>query len=326
MLPSACVKCGSPADRTSMVEVGLYKFSEVPMCGPCYSRYIPVYRKGKVEFRRRRIVNITPLKIVYMVEVRGAEKLVERLGKRLGGPIVKISAVSIFITLFVTAFVLCATAIYALHPEMVHRARDLWASLPTGYGLTIIPGIDPFLPLLQGWIALTIAVAVHELGHGLAAAKLGYTIRSIGLIFVGPIPIGAGVDVDGGRPSDRVYGAGIVMNIMVALMALTLLLLLANPGIGNPVLLLIPPEISRLHGYELALGPITSILFYIWLVNIMLALANAAPLLITDGSYLLLSLLERAGAQNPARITTIISCLVITAALAAALVQRIPWA
>lgn len=77
--------------------------------------------------------------------------------------------------------------------------------------------------------------------------------------------------------------------------------------IRNPALLLFPLKISRLYEYNVELEIRVSILFYIWLVNITLALVNVTPLLITDGSYPLLRILERLKVQEAPRIALFIS-------------------
>ncbi len=87
----------------------------------------------------------------------------------------------------------------------------------------LLPGLNPFLPLLYGWFAIVCAIAIHEGAHGIAARSLGLQVKSSGLLFFLIIPIGAFVDVDEeqikkaqGRISSRVMAAGVGANTVVA--------------------------------------------------------------------------------------------------------------
>jgi len=90
-------------------------------------------------------------------------------------------------------------------------------------GYLLLPGINPYLPILYGWFAIVVAIAIHEGAHGVAARSLGLRVKSSGLLFFLFIPIGAFVDVDeeelkrtSGRTSSRVLAAGVGANIAVA--------------------------------------------------------------------------------------------------------------
>ena len=91
----------------------------------------------------------------------------------------------------------------------------------------LLPGINPFLPLLYGWLAIICAMAVHEGAHGVIARSLGVKVKSSGLLFLLFVPIGAFVDVDeeqikkaSARVSSRVMAAGVGGNIVVAVACL----------------------------------------------------------------------------------------------------------
>jgi membrane-associated protease RseP (regulator of RpoE activity) len=91
----------------------------------------------------------------------------------------------------------------------------------------LLPGINPFLPLLYGWFAIICAIAVHEGAHGVVARSLGLKVKSSGLLFFLFVPIGAFVDVDEeqlkkarSRVSSRVMAAGVGGNIVVAAVCL----------------------------------------------------------------------------------------------------------
>ncbi len=94
-----------------------------------------------------------------------------------------------------------------------------------------IPGLNPYIPLLYGWIALVIGMVVHEGAHGIVARSLGLPVKNSGLIlFLFVIPIGAFVDIDEAvlkqaprSHSARVLAAGAGTNLVLALISLLLL-------------------------------------------------------------------------------------------------------
>lgn len=94
-----------------------------------------------------------------------------------------------------------------------------------------IPGLNPYIPILYGWIALVVGMVVHEGAHGVVARSLGLPVKNSGLIlllFV--IPIGAFVDIDETvlkqakrSQSARVFAAGAGTNLVLAIVCLLLL-------------------------------------------------------------------------------------------------------
>jgi len=93
-----------------------------------------------------------------------------------------------------------------------------------------LPGINPYIPLLDGWAALIIAMIIHEGAHGVVARSLGYPVKSSGLIFFLVIPIGAFVEVDEkalkaapARDSLRILAGGAGVNFVAGIVFLILL-------------------------------------------------------------------------------------------------------
>jgi len=93
-----------------------------------------------------------------------------------------------------------------------------------------LPGINPYLPIVDGWIALVIGMIVHEGAHGVVARSLGLPVKSAGLLFFLIFPIGAFVDVDEtalrttrASYSGRVLAAGAGTNLIVGVLCLLLL-------------------------------------------------------------------------------------------------------
>jgi len=93
-----------------------------------------------------------------------------------------------------------------------------------------LPGINPYLPIVDGWLALVFAMIVHEGGHGIVARSLGLPVKDSGLLFFLIIPIGAFVDLDEealrharARDSGRVLAAGAGINFILGILFLLLL-------------------------------------------------------------------------------------------------------
>jgi membrane-associated protease RseP (regulator of RpoE activity) len=113
-------------------------------------------------------------------------------------------------------------------------ARDVTRELGPGFYL-LLPGINPFLPILYGWLAIVFAIVVHEGAHGIIARNRGLKVKSSGLLFVLVIPFGAFVDVDEkqlakakSKDSLRVMAAGVGGNIVVALACILAVLVIVN--------------------------------------------------------------------------------------------------
>jgi len=94
-----------------------------------------------------------------------------------------------------------------------------------------IPGLNPYIPIIYGWIALVVGMVVHEGAHGVVARSLGLPVKNSGLIlFLFVIPIGAFVDIDESvlkqakrSQSARVLAAGAGTNFVLAVVCLLLL-------------------------------------------------------------------------------------------------------
>lgn len=110
-------------------------------------------------------------------------------------------------------------------PEIASNIRTLGVLANLG-----LPGINPYLPVVDGWIALVTAMVIHEGAHGIVARSLGMPVKSAGLLFFLFVPIGAFVDVDEGALkaakasySGRVLASGASVNFVVGVACLLLL-------------------------------------------------------------------------------------------------------
>jgi membrane-associated protease RseP (regulator of RpoE activity) len=101
--------------------------------------------------------------------------------------------------------------------------------------ILLLPGINPMLPIVYGWIAIVFAIAIHEGAHGVIARNVGLNVKSSGLLFLLFVPIGAFVDVDEeqikkARPrvALKVMAGGVGANIAVGAVCLLGVLLLVG--------------------------------------------------------------------------------------------------
>ncbi|OPY29945.1 MAG: zinc metallopeptidase RseP [Methanocella sp. PtaU1.Bin125] len=120
--------------------------------------------------------------------------------------------------------------------------------------LIVIPGVNQFVPFVWGWIALVVAMAVHEIGHAVMARAEDIKVKSLGLLLI-PLPLGAFAEIDeegmfgtksesktaevlgpmdtkaageGNRTASsmgqvRILSAGVISNFLVAVVAFALL-------------------------------------------------------------------------------------------------------
>ncbi len=117
------------------------------------------------------------------------------------------------------------------------------SAVPLSYALAL-PGINPVIPIGYGVVGLIVAVALHEISHGIAARRSDIPLRSTGILWF-IIPVGAFVEPDEEVMKQRepkvrgkVFAAGPGMNLTLAAIFIVIALLLAYsivPANGAPV-------------------------------------------------------------------------------------------
>jgi membrane-associated protease RseP (regulator of RpoE activity) len=159
-------------------------------------------------------------------------RVFDKLGKLRASRIVSWASLAIVPFVAGIGLYLLLNSLIALlwNPAAGEAARQLG---PAAY--LLLPGINPVLPLFYGWLAIILAIAVHEGAHGIIARNLGLKVKSSGLLFFLIIPIGAFVDVDEeqikkakSRVSSRVMAAGVGANTAVATVCLIGVLLIVS--------------------------------------------------------------------------------------------------
>ncbi|TVP41627.1 site-2 protease family protein [Candidatus Nitrosocosmicus arcticus] len=99
----------------------------------------------------------------------------------------------------------------------------------------LIPGLNPYLPVWEGWVALVITIIVHEAGHGIIARVYGVKVESTGLVLFLGIPIGAFVNIErdelnriSTKQKSSILTAGPMTNIVLAAISLFVILLITS--------------------------------------------------------------------------------------------------
>ena len=132
--------------------------------------------------------------------------------------------------------------IFVAFGAMIFIAWTLVSTLPTVFETPsvsiVIPGVEMpgssiYIPFIYGFIALATVLIVHEFSHGVQSVGEKISIKSIGLLLFAVIP-GAFVEPDEDELKKakkssrlRIYAAGSIANISLAVIALLLVSLIS---------------------------------------------------------------------------------------------------
>ncbi len=99
----------------------------------------------------------------------------------------------------------------------------------------LIPGLNPSLPIVEGWIGLVVTIIVHEAGHGIIARVYGVKVDSTGLVLLLGLPIGAFVNIErdelnklSTKQRSSILTAGPMTNIILAGISLFFIFLITS--------------------------------------------------------------------------------------------------
>ena len=105
----------------------------------------------------------------------------------------------------------------------------------------LIPGLNPYLPITFGLVALVITIIIHEAGHGIVARVYGVKVESTGLVLILGIPIGAFVNIEREelartklKEKSAILTAGPMNNMIVAGLSLGLLYVVVSSLVPLP--------------------------------------------------------------------------------------------
>ncbi|MER5175945.1 MAG: site-2 protease family protein [Candidatus Nitrosocosmicus sp.] len=99
----------------------------------------------------------------------------------------------------------------------------------------LIPGLNPYLPIADGWIALVITIIIHEAGHGIVARVHGVKVESTGIVLLFILPIGAFVNIERDeldkisiKQKSSIMTAGPMSNIILGFISLLFIFLITS--------------------------------------------------------------------------------------------------
>jgi membrane-associated protease RseP (regulator of RpoE activity) len=174
---------------------------------------------------------ITRWFIIFMVRTRKGLNLLDRLGKwrisrPLGWLMLILMPIAAAVALYVVFFLVGALYFSPESTQLISNVRTI-----SPLANFLLPGINPYLPL-SVWLAIVVAVFIHEASHGIVARNVGMRVKAAGVVILGVLPIGAFVEVDDkelrksrSRDSLRVLAAGSGINFVVGIACLLLLIL-----------------------------------------------------------------------------------------------------
>jgi membrane-associated protease RseP (regulator of RpoE activity) len=126
----------------------------------------------------------------------------------------------------------------------------------------LIPGLNPYLPITYGWVALVITIIIHEAGHGIVARVYNIRVDSTGIVLFLGLPIGAFVNIEREelnnatlKQKSAVLTAGPLNNMILAgmtLLALYFVISTLTPLPANPADLKFGVMVISVSGGSLA--------------------------------------------------------------------------
>ncbi len=182
------------------------------------------------------ILMVRTKKLLYLLDNLAKYRIFSPLGWAMLGITIAAAAFMIWLMLDNSYILLTSSLNFRCLIGAAPSSQCQAQGLPTNPQLPLqsyllLPGINPFIPVIYGLIGIIIAVVIHEGTHGVLARRFHLPVKSTGLLFFLIVPIGAFVEVDEKlvqkarfRDSGRIMAGGPGSNIIVAAIALFLLL------------------------------------------------------------------------------------------------------
>ena len=166
---------------------------------------------------------------IVMLKTRRFQPLMDRLGRyRVTGPLAWFALYLMPVAAAIALYLELTQLGILLSPRGAQVAGYIRTLSPLAN--VLLPGINPYLPIVYGWLAIFVGMVIHEGAHGIVARSLGFPVKSSGLMFFLFVPIGAFVEIDDkvlkssrARDSGRVLGAGVGVNFVLGVVCLLLL-------------------------------------------------------------------------------------------------------
>ncbi|MFQ6136954.1 MAG: site-2 protease family protein, partial [Candidatus Hydrothermarchaeales archaeon] len=193
--------------------------------------WLVVLNIDEEEFEKRNIERL-PIALLWRTE-RGLEGVdyFAKKARRFWG---LLSDLGILISIPLMAFVLYELTMSARHILVAPEAPPgIAPALP---GLRI-PGSPIYIPFWYGIFALMTVLVAHEIMHGIITKAEGLRLKSLGILFVTLVPLGAFAEPDedelersSKRTKLRVYAAGSFGNFLLVILSIFLISTIIAPG------------------------------------------------------------------------------------------------
>jgi len=225
--------------------------------------------------------NITAIGPILMLRTTKGQEFLDRLAmhKRFWRTFANIGLPAMLIGMLVM-FLLVLFIDYSLITSFTTQTVPQPSKFNEARNIFLIPGVNEFIPLYWGAIALLVTLVVHEFSHAILCKVEGIKVKSMGLLLA-PIPIGGFAEPDDeqllGKKQEkvpengslqeptqpkklatrseriRVLTAGVMANFTTALIAFVLFFLLLGSitSVGDVMITnVIPDSPAQLNGVK----------------------------------------------------------------------------
>ena len=136
--------------------------------------------------------------------------------------------IGVFMVIIVSVLMV---ALIALSVNLTIALKPEPTAINKPQNLFLIPGLNEFVPsTFAVWFAFFLTLVIHEFGHAILCRVEQIRVKAMGVLFL-IIPIGAFVEPDeeevkeaASWPRVRMYGAGIMNNLVVGVLCFALLI------------------------------------------------------------------------------------------------------
>ncbi|KAF5417904.1 MAG: hypothetical protein C5S49_02425 [Candidatus Methanogaster sp.] len=141
--------------------------------------------------------NISAFGPILMVRTKRGQKLLtvlaypRRFWRFFGNVGIPMMLVGMFIM-----FTIVILTDYVMLQALYENAMPLPDKYNAPRNIFLIPGLNEYIPLVWGAIAIMVMLVVHELAHAVLCRVEGVSVKSMGVLLLGIIPIGGFAETD----------------------------------------------------------------------------------------------------------------------------------
>ena len=194
--------------------------------------YVPLYLYIRYN-KKMEEKGLLPYGPCIMLRTKVGLKLIDRLGRyvrfwRVCGILSRI--ITIILMVYIVAIIIIDLL---LLPQAFGKSgRGIEYALA-------IPGLNPMLPIVYGWIGLIVAMVFHEMAHGIQSRANDIKVDYTGLLYA-VVPVGAFVEpneeeIEKASRGARMdlYAAGITTNFIIAMVTFILMFAMVSGTLSS---------------------------------------------------------------------------------------------